>query len=61
MKLKDLQSGDFQSTLKLTKQLKKGDVFLKICRNTVKFVQRKLYLSDDESKILWASDPPSSE
>lgn len=35
----------------------KGDVFIKFCKNTNKFVQRKLYLSDDETKILWVTDP----
>lgn len=35
-----------------------GGIFLKICKNTNKFVQRKIYLSPDESKILWVSDPP---
>lgn len=58
MRLKDLHSGDFQSTLKLTKELKKGDVFLKSCLNTNKFVQRKIYLSDDERRIYWVADPP---
>lgn len=38
---------DFQNALKLTKQLKKGDIFVKACRNTNKMVQRKIYLSDD--------------
>lgn len=46
-RLRDITSSDFKSTLKLTTELKKGDVFLKVCRNTPKFVQRKLYLSDD--------------
>lgn len=47
MRLRDINTSDFQGTLKLTKELKNGDVFLKVCRNTVKFVQRKIYLSDD--------------
>jgi hypothetical protein len=43
--LKDID--DFQNSFKLVSELKKGDLFLKVCRNTPKFVQRKLYLSDD--------------
>ena len=39
----------------------KGDVFLKECKNTNKFVQRKIFLSNDEEKILWVSDPQKSE
>lgn len=39
----------------------KGDVFLKVCKNTNKFVQRKIFLSNDEEKILWVSDPQKSE
>lgn len=58
MRLRDIQTSDFQSTLKLTKELKQGDVFLKVCRNTIKFVQRKIYLSNDEKRIYWVSDPP---
>lgn len=58
MRLRDLNSSDFQGSLKLTKELKKGDVFLKVCRNTIKFVQRKIFLSDDEKRIYWVSDPP---
>lgn len=50
-----IDSGDFQKTLQLTKQLKKGDVFIKICANTIKMVQRKLYLSEDEKRIYWTS------
>lgn len=38
----------------------KGDVFLKICKSTNKFVQRKIYLSADEEKIEWVSDPQTS-
>lgn len=31
-----------------TKDLMKGHIFLKICRNSNKFVQRKIYLSKDQ-------------
>jgi hypothetical protein len=30
---------------------------LKSCKDTTKFVQRKIYLSQDEEKIFWVSDP----
>lgn len=43
-----------------TKDLMKGDVFLKICKNTNKFVQRKIYLSEDQERIYWVSDPEKS-
>ena len=44
-----------------TKDLMKGDVFLKVCKNTNKFVQRKIYLSKDEEKIFWVCDPVKSQ
>ena len=47
-RLKDVESSDFSAVLNLTKDLMKGDVFLKVCKNTNKFVQRKIYLSEDE-------------
>jgi len=34
---------------------------LKICRNTTKFVQRKVYISEDETKINWICDPPKGD
>ena len=45
-RLKDVSSFDITGVLNLTKDLIKGDVFLKVCRNTNKFVQRKIYLSE---------------
>jgi hypothetical protein len=39
----------------------KGDIFLKICRSTNKFVQRKVFLSADEQKINWVCDPSQGE
>lgn len=39
----------------------KGDVFLKACYGSKKFVQRKIYLSQDEERIEWISDPPKSD
>ena len=39
----------------------KGDVFLKVCYGSKKFVQRKIYLSQDEQRIEWINDPPKSE
>jgi hypothetical protein len=50
-----------------TKDLKEGTVLLKICRDNTKlpctdprqskFVQRKVYLSDDEKRICWVDFP----
>ena len=51
VRLRDIGSIDFQEMLNLTKTLMKGDVFLKVCRNTNKFVQRKIFLSEDEKRI----------
>jgi len=34
---------------------------LKICRSTNKFVQRKVFLSEDETRIQWVCDPPQDE
>ena len=55
-------------SLQNTKELMKGDVVLKICRESTKlpfsspkqskFVQRRMFLSDDQSRINWVSDPP---
>lgn len=39
----------------------KGDIFLKACWSSTKFVQRKVFLSEDESKILWVKDPPEGD
>lgn len=39
----------------------KGDIFLKICKSTNKFVQRKVFLSEDETKLQWVCDPPKEE
>jgi len=50
-RLRDINASDLKGSLKLTNELKKGDVFLKLCRNTSKFVQRKLFLSNDELRI----------
>ena len=50
-RLRDINASDFKGSLKLTNELKKGDVFLKLCRNTPKFVQRKIFLSNDELRI----------
>lgn len=38
---------DLQGMLKITKDLMKGDVFLKVCRKSNKFAQRKVYLTQD--------------
>lgn len=56
-RLKDISSNDIKSVLKLTKDLMKGDVFLKICWSTKKFVQRRIYLSADQQRIEWVCDP----
>lgn len=50
-RLRDINVSDFKSSLKLTNELKKGDIFLKVCRNTPKFVQRKIYLNEDGTRI----------
>lgn len=60
-RLRDINASDLKGSLKLTNELKKGDVFLKLCRNTPKFVQRKIYLSNDETRIEWVSDPIKSD
>ena len=60
-RLKDVESSDFSAVLNLTKDLMKGDVFLKVCKNTNKFVQRKIYLSENEERILWINDPPKGD
>ncbi len=39
----------------------KGDVFLKACYGAKKFVQRKIYLSEDENRIEWVNDPQKSD
>jgi cytohesin/brefeldin A-inhibited guanine nucleotide-exchange protein len=39
----------------------KGDIFLKVCRSTNKFVQRRVFLSEDETKVMWVSDPPQND
>ena len=57
-RLRDVSSFDLTGALNLTKDLMKGDVFLKVCKNTNKFVQRKLSLSEDEERIEWVNDPP---
>jgi hypothetical protein len=38
----------------------KGDIFLKICKSTNKFVQRKVFLSENEQRINWICDPPQN-
>lgn len=50
-RLRGIASNDFQAILKLTKELMKGDVFLKACYGAKKFVQRRIYLSEDEQRI----------
>lgn len=52
---------DIKGAFDLAKDLMKGDIFLKACKNTNKFVQRKIYLSPDKEKIEWICDPPKSE
>lgn len=47
--------------MNFAKELMEGHVFLKICWNTNKFVQRKVRLSEDETKILWVCDPFQGE
>ena len=39
----------------------KGDIFLKSCKSTNKFVQRRVYLSGDQQKIQWEEDPPKNQ
>ena len=51
---------DIKGAFELAKDLMKGDVFLKVCKNTNKFVQRKISLSPDQEKVLWICDPPKS-
>jgi hypothetical protein len=46
-RLKDLSVSNIGDALAYTKDLIKGDVFLKVCKNTNKFVQRKIMLSED--------------
>ena len=59
-RLKDISLHDIPGALNIANDLKKGDVFLKICRSTCKFVQRRVNLSSDEKKIFWREDPPKS-
>ena len=47
-RLKDLSMSNLKEAFEFTKDLMKGDVFLKVCKNTNKFVQRKIYLSKDQ-------------
>jgi hypothetical protein len=47
--------------IQLSKELINGDIFLKICKSTNKFVQRKVFLSEDELRINWVSDPSKGE
>ena len=59
-RIRDISSFDVAGAMQLRKDLMKGDVFLKACKNTNKFVQRKIYLSESEDKIFWVTDPPGS-
>lgn len=58
-RLKGISSFDIIGALNLAKDLMKGDVFLKICKSTNKFVQRKVSLSEGEDRIEWINDPPN--
>lgn len=56
-RLKDLAVSNIGEAIEISKELMKGDIFLKICKSTNKFVQRKVFLSEDESRIQWVNDP----
>ena len=34
---------------------------MKVCNNSNKFVQRRVFLSTDETKIQWVKDPPEND
>jgi hypothetical protein len=55
--LKDLAVSNIGEAIEISKELMKGDIFLKICKSTNKFVQRKVFLSKDETRLQWVSDP----
>jgi hypothetical protein len=57
-RIKDLAVSNIGEAIQLSKELIKGDIFLKVCKSTRKFVQRRIWLSNDESKICWVGDPP---
>lgn len=59
-RLKDLAVSNIKQAIEISKELIKGDIFLKVCKNTNKFVQRKVFLSKDETKIQWVCDPPQN-
>jgi hypothetical protein len=46
-RLKDLAVSNIGEAFELSKELIKGDIFLKICKSTNKFVQRRVFLSED--------------
>ena len=60
------QRKDYESHVK---QLKQGLIILKVCRDNPrfpfsspkqsKFVQRKIYLSEDLQRLNWVKDPPN--
>lgn len=57
--MKDLAVSNIGEAIEISKELIKGDTFLKVCRSSKKFVQRKVFLSQDEQRINWVSDPPA--
>lgn len=50
-RIKDLQFLEINKLNELRNRLMEGDVFLKVCRTSNKFVQRKVYITKDENRI----------
>lgn len=50
-RIKDLQFLEINKLNELRNRLMEGDVFLKVCRTSNKFVQRKVYITTDENRI----------
>ena len=52
---------NLSEAIALSKDLIEGDVFLKACWGSTKLVQRRVYVSEDETKIMWVKDPPEGD